>query len=92
MRLRSLRTNFVEYKDETFAFRFTPAYLLLYQTATTPSWVARIEHENDDVGLVDDFVQHADVVPPLLLLRLVGSCRGRGRQDVVSRNGRCELC
>jgi hypothetical protein len=47
-----------------------------------PSWVTRIEHEEDDVGFIDDFVQHADVVSPLPFLRLVGSCRcrvGRGR-------------
>jgi hypothetical protein len=29
----------------------------------------RVEHEEDDVGLIDDFVQHADVVSPLLFLR-----------------------
>lgn len=94
MGLRSLRTDFVEYKDETLAFRFAPAYLLLHQTTTTPSWVARIEHEDDDVSFVDDFVQHANVVPPLLLLRLIGSFGrqvGRGRQNVVSRCGRCKL-
>ena len=33
-----------------------------------------IEHEEDDVGLVDDFVQHVDVVSLLLFLCLVGSC------------------
>jgi hypothetical protein len=79
---------------ETLALRFVPAYLFLYQSATAPSRVTRIEHEEDDVGLFDDFVQHADVVFPLLFLRLVGSCRrrvGRGRRDVVSRCGLCEL-
>ena len=39
-----------------------------------PSWVMHIEHEEDDVGLVDDFVQHVDVVSLLLFLCLVGSC------------------
>jgi hypothetical protein len=56
--------------------------------------VTRIEHKEDDVGLVDDFVQHTDVVSPPLFLRLVGSCRrrvGRGRRDVGSRCGLCEL-
>src|ERR1700679_739858 len=60
-----LRTDFVEHKNETLALRFAPAYLFLYQSTTAPSWVTGIEHEEDDVGLVDDFVQHADVVSPL---------------------------
>jgi len=53
---RGLRTDFVEYKDETLSLRFAPAYLLFHQPATTPSRVARIEDEDDNVGLVDDFV------------------------------------
>lgn len=51
-----LRTDFVEHKNETLALRFASAYLFLYQSATAPSWVTRIEHEKDDVGLVDYFV------------------------------------
>lgn len=88
MELGSLRTDFVEYKYETLTLRFAPAYLLLYQPATTPSWVACIKHEKDNIGLVNDFVQLADVVPPLLFLRLDRSCRGRvgrGRQNIVGR-------
>jgi hypothetical protein len=57
------------------------------------SWVTRIEHEEDDVGLVEGFVQYADVVSALLFLRLVGSCRRRvGRADEMSlASGLCEL-
>jgi|SRR6267154_448295 len=80
-------TPILLHKNEILALRFASAYLFLYQSATTPSWVTCIEHEEDDVGLVDGFVQHADVVSPL---RLVGSRRrrvGRGRQDVVSQCG-----
>ena len=74
----SLCTNFVEHSNKTLALRFVPAHLFPYQLATTPSWVRCIEHEHNDVGLVDDFVaQHADVVSLQLLLRLVDNCRRR---------------
>ena len=89
-----LTHRFVKHKNETLALCFAPGFLFLYQSATAPSWVTRIEHEEDDVGLVDHFMQQADVVPPLLFLRFVGSCRrrfGRGRRDVISRCGLCEL-
>jgi hypothetical protein len=88
-----LRTDFVEHKNEALALRFAPTHLFLNQSATAPSWVTRIEHQEDDVGLVDDFVHHADVVSPLLFLRLVGSCRRveRERRDVINRCGLCEL-
>ena len=78
------RTDFVEHKNETLALRFAPAYLFLYQSATAPSWVTRIEHEESDVGPVDNFVQHADLVSPQLFLRLVGSCRRRQRAKSIS--------
>ena len=55
-------------KNNTLGLFFTPPYLFLYQSAPAHSWVARIEHEENDVGLIDDFVQHADVVSPLLFL------------------------
>jgi hypothetical protein len=55
--------------------RIKPSYLpcaphpLPDQSAMAPRWVTRIEHDEDDVRLVrlvDDFVQHADVVSMLL--------------------------
>jgi hypothetical protein len=65
-----------------------PLPQFFYQLATASSWVTRIEHEEDDVGLVEDFVQYADVVSALLFLRLVGSCRRRvGRADEMSLAG-----
>jgi hypothetical protein len=87
--------SFLNTKTRHFALRFAPAHLFLYPSATAPQLGRRIEHEEDDVGLVDDsdFVQHADVVSPLLFLRLVGSCRrrvGRDRRDVISPCGLCE--
>ena len=63
-----LRTDFVEHKNETLALHFAPPYLFLYQSATAPSWITCIEHEEDGVGLIDNVVQHADVASPLLLL------------------------
>ena len=46
---------------------------LLYQLAATPSWIARVENEEDNIELVGDFVQHAGVMPPQLFLRLVAA-------------------
>jgi len=74
---RCTRTYFVEHKYETLSLCFAPpAQLLFYQLAATPSRIARVENEEDDVGLVDDFVQHADVMPPQTSTR---TARGRGR-------------
>ena len=52
-------------------------YLLFLSTSRLrhPSWVTRIEHREDVVGLVNDIVQHAVAVSVLLFLRLVGSYR-----------------
>ena len=61
------------------------------QSARAPRWVTRIEHDEDDVGLVDEFVQHADAsihaaVPFVLWQPSYYRRRvGRGRRDVVSR-------
>jgi hypothetical protein len=81
-------------KTRRFALRFAPPYHFPLPVGYGPSWITCIEHDEDEVGLVDDFVQHADVVSPLLFLRLVGSCRHRvrrGKREVVSRCGLCEL-
>jgi len=77
-------TNFVEHKNETLALRFAPAYLFLYQSVMAPSWVTRIKHEEDDVGLINDFVQHTDVVSPLLFLRLVAPAMREGVLEEVA--------
>jgi len=50
----------------------------------------RIKHEQNNVGLVDDLVQRADVVPPQLLFHIVALDRcllhhsGRDVADAVS--------
>jgi hypothetical protein len=69
---RCTRIYFVGNEHETLPLRFAPSRLLLYQPAATPSRIVRVENEDDDVGLVDDFVQHADVMLPQLFLRLAG--------------------
>jgi hypothetical protein len=51
---RYTRTYFVEYKHEALSLRFAPAQLLFYQPAATPSRIACVENEEDDVGLIDD--------------------------------------
>ena len=73
MREWALSTDFVEHKNEKFAHRFAPAYLLLYKSATGTQLVTRMSHmghKEDDVGLVDDFnaARGCD-------LRLLGSSR-----------------
>jgi len=82
---RYTRTYFVENEHETLSLRLAPAHLLLYQPAATPSRIPRVENEDDNIGLVDDFVQHADVMSPQLFLRLGGHRRrlGRRRHEVV---------
>jgi hypothetical protein len=82
---RYTRTYFVENEHETLSLRFAPAHLLLYQPAATPSRIPSVENEEDNIGLVDDFVQHADVMSPQLFLRLGGRRRrlGRRRHEVV---------
>jgi hypothetical protein len=61
---RCTRTHFIENEQETLSLHFAPSHLLLYPPATTPSRITRVENEDDDAGLVDEFVQHADVMPP----------------------------
>jgi hypothetical protein len=61
-----------EHKNETH-------YLPLHACVPLPlpvGYGTQLGHAHrEDVGLVDDFEQHVDVVSPLLFLRLVGSCR-----------------
>ena len=53
--MHTYSTYFVEHKHETLSLCFVPAQLLFYQPATRPSRITRVENEEDDVGLVDDF-------------------------------------
>jgi hypothetical protein len=48
------------------------SYLFLNQSAMALSSVTRIKPKEDDISLINDFVQHSDVVSsPLLFLCLV---------------------
>lgn len=50
------RTNFIEHKNELLSFAFAPADLFLDQPAAAALRVARIEHKDHNVALIDDFV------------------------------------
>jgi hypothetical protein len=49
---------FVENENETLSLHLAPAHLLLHQLAATPSWIPHVENEEDNIGLIDDFVLH----------------------------------
>jgi len=54
--MHTYSTYLVEHKHETLSLHLAlPAQLLFYQPAATPSRIAHVENEEDDVGLVDDF-------------------------------------
>jgi hypothetical protein len=54
------------------------------------SRVTRIEPKENDVGLVDDFVQHADAVSPLLFLR-AADVESDGAKEMKLPDADCEL-
>ena len=68
---RAMRTDFVQDENELLAFRLAPPDLLFHEPAPAALRISRIENEDDDVALVDDLVQRADVEPAQLLLRFL---------------------
>ena len=50
--------DLVQHEDELLAVGLFPsAYFFFDETAATSVWVAGVENEEDEVGLVDEFVQ-----------------------------------
>jgi hypothetical protein len=66
--------------------RFLPPLLACALPPLPPSRMTRVENKKDDVRFVDEFVQHADIMPPQLFLRLGGRRRrlGRRRHEAVT--------
>ncbi len=67
-----LRTDFVEHKKRDASCLPAFPFPLPVGYGTQPYC---IKHDEDDVGLIDDFVEHAVVASTLLFIHLVGSCR-----------------
>lgn len=65
------RTDFVEHENQLLALAFFPAYFLFNQSTSAALRIARIEYQDDDVALVDHFVQGTDIVAAELLLCLL---------------------
>lgn len=63
-------TDFVQHKDQLLALVFTSADLFFYESASTTLGVSSVQHENDDVTVVNDFVQCAKIVFANLFLCL----------------------
>jgi hypothetical protein len=64
-------TNLVQNKNELLALALPSPHLFLYQSTPTSFWIPRIKDKNDDITLIDDFVQRPDVVSPHLFFRLL---------------------
>ena len=83
------RTYLVQDEHELLSLAFPSPDLLFDQSTSAALWIPRVEHEDDDVALVDDLVERANVVSSYLLFgflsgrygarRSVGSV-DRGRQ------------
>ena len=61
------RTYLVQDEHELLSLAFPSPDLLFDKVTLAALWIPRVEHEDDDVALVDDLVEHANVVSSYLL-------------------------
>ena len=67
------RTHFVENKDQLLALALAPPYFFLHQSTPAALRVARIQYKDDNVALIDDFVQCTHVMLAHLFLGLAAT-------------------
>jgi hypothetical protein len=59
---KEIDTNLVQHKHELLPLLLPPPHRLLHEPTPTALGIPRVQHEKDDVALVDHLVQRAEVV------------------------------
>ena len=65
------RTDLIQNKYELFAFGLAPPHFFLHYSTPTSLGITSIKHKDNDITLVDNFMQCTNVVSPHLFLRLL---------------------
>ena len=60
--IEGARSYLVQDEHELLSLAFPSPGLLFDESTSTALWIARVEHKDDDVALVDDLVERANVV------------------------------
>ena len=79
------RTYLVQDEHELLSLAFPSPDLPFDESTSAPLWIARVGHEDDDVALVDDLVERADVVSLHLFFGFLSGRYGARARTTLAR-------